>query len=267
MSEQASAHWHRVERALLCYRERFGAPAPFWLRDDDAVAPSAALDRLLGMAREVDVPVSLAVIPAGIDPALRPYLDALPSTCVLQHGFAHAVHAPPGRKKCEFPAERDLVAMRDEIADGRMRLDCFAGFVPIFVPPWNRIAPTVAAALPALGFAALSTYGDRRRPQAAPGLATLGTHVDPVAWHDGRGFLGHAAVLAALAGRLERLVAGEADAGEPTGLLTHHLVHDDETFAFLDELLQFLARRGLTRWLSGAMLLEEFGRDEATETT
>lgn len=257
-----AADWARARRALVAVRERLGEPARFWLRDDDAVAPGSALDRLLAIAAAAGVPVSLAVIPDRVEPALEPALRCRPGVAVLQHGFAHADHAPPGEKSREFGPDRPLAGMAAEIGEGRARLESFAGFVPIFVPPWNRIAPALAADLPSLGFPILSAYTNRREPVRIGGLAVLNAHLDPVAWHDGRGLGDTAEILSRLSARLEDQAAGRLPGAEPIGLLTHHLVHDEETFAFLNELLQFLTREGLTNWFSGAMLLAEFGQGE-----
>ncbi len=48
-----------------------GRIASFWLRDDDAVEPTARLDRLLGLTRTFAIPAVLAVIPARTDVASR----------------------------------------------------------------------------------------------------------------------------------------------------------------------------------------------------
>lgn len=259
MSAAGRADWERLERALVGFCDATGEPAGFWLRDDDAVAPRPALDRLLRLAADLGIPVSLAVIPALAEPALSEMLNERADVAVLQHGFAHLDHAPPGERSREFGPDRPLPAMTAEIAEGRARLQSFAGFVPIFVPPWNRISPDLARELPGLGLPILSAYTHRREPQTIQGLAQLNTSIDPVAWHAGRGLADPAELLARLSDRLERRGDGRLAATEPIGLLTHHLVHDEETFAFLGELLQFLNRRGLTRWFSGAMLLQEFG--------
>ncbi len=65
--------------------------ATFWWRDDDAVAPSPALDRLLGLGSQ---PLALAVIPAEMVPELAGYLTGR-KVDVLQHGYAHRNHEPP----------------------------------------------------------------------------------------------------------------------------------------------------------------------------
>ena len=72
-----------------------------------------------------------------------------------------------------------------------------------------------------------------------------------------RPFAGAAAVLAALAGHLHARRTGGADGDEPTGLLTHHLVHDDDTWDFVAALLAHIGRHPAGRWRSAADL---FGR-------
>ena len=53
-----------------------GGIARFWLRDDDAVEPTAALDRLLGAMN--GMPLTLAVIPAFSGAALAARLAVRP---------------------------------------------------------------------------------------------------------------------------------------------------------------------------------------------
>ncbi|TIS82782.1 MAG: polysaccharide deacetylase, partial [Mesorhizobium sp.] len=55
--------WQPLVEELACWR-RADRKAEFWLRDDDAVDPTAALDRLLELTRALEVPLTLAVIPA-----------------------------------------------------------------------------------------------------------------------------------------------------------------------------------------------------------
>src|SRR5205807_523163 len=116
--------------------------ASFWWRDDDAAAPTAALDRLLGLGSQ---PLALAVIPANLDPALPGRLDGHRMDGrridVLQHGFAHRNHEPPDRKKAELGAARPPGAVLDELRAGWSRLAAAFGdrALPVLVPPWNRI--------------------------------------------------------------------------------------------------------------------------------
>ena len=245
-----AALWRALGDSLSRLAED-GRPIRFWLRDDDAVAPSATLDRLIAVAGEV--PLALAVIPALAEPALAGRLAECPRVSVLQHGYAHTDHSAPAAKKCELGPERPAATVLGELAAGRDRLGIFTRVVPVLVPPWNRIAEDIVAGLPALGFRALSVYGER--PVSRAGLPRLNTHIDPVDWHGGRAFLGEDVVLASLIARLERLRTGAAERDEPTGILTHHLVHDAASFAFLANLLPAIADHPACRWQSVETLL------------
>ena len=123
------------------------------------------------------------------------------------------------------------------------------------VPPWNRIGAGVEAALPALGFRGLSTFGPR--PAAGPGY--LNTHIDIIDWHGGRGFAGEAACLATATGHLSDRRTGRCDPEEPTGLLTHHLVHDAGCWQFVDHFLAELQDHPAAAWVTTADALAEAG--------
>ena len=237
--------WNALERELAQWAAA-GRTATLWWRDDDAVAPSAALDRLLtlGAGR---APVALAVVPEPAGEPLARRLATAPLVRVLQHGWAHRNHRPAGARSAELGADRPLAMVTDELARGRDHLASLFGarFLPVLVPPWNRIDPPVVAALPRLGFRGLSCFG----PRPAGERATVNTHVDPIAWRAGRGFVGEAKALDALIGHLADRRTGAADADEPTGLLTHHLVHDAALWHFLDRLLEFTAAHAAVRWL------------------
>jgi predicted glycosyltransferase len=232
--------WRRLDGVLDNLRMR-GAKVALWWRDDDAVAATPALDRLLSLRARAAVPLSLAVIPAHADAALARRLASEPDVCVLQHGFAHANQAPPGAKKIEL-GHCPMPLMLGEIELGAQRLERLFGraFRPVMVPPWNRIDPALPALLPDLGIRGLSTFKDRARREPAPGLVQVNTHWDPIAWR-GSGGLGDPA---ALLDQLSDLIESRADfslaAQEPIGLLTHHLVHDGWIWRFLDDILDRL---------------------------
>lgn len=236
---------------LAAELDRWAEPPVLWWRDDDAVAPSPALDRLLTCADAAGAPPALAVIPALAEEGLAARLDRGPGVDVLQHGYAHRNHAPPERKKIELGA-RPTAEVMDELAAGRARLDALFGgqALPVLVPPWNRIEDEVAAALAAAGYRGLSTKGARGAPR--PGLVEVNVHADLIDWRGTRGFAGEEAVLGQLAGHLAARREGRADPGEPTGLMTHHRDHDAGCWDFLEALAGFLARRGGVRWLRAA---------------
>jgi hypothetical protein len=139
--------------------------------------------------------------------------------------------------------------MLAETEAGKARLDAlFAGKVlPVFVPPWNRIAEELAQALPRVGYAALSTY-KRRPPQGSP--LRLNTHWDPIDWRGGGGLADEATLLDQLVRLIEEDLAREPGVLEPIGLLTHHLVHDGWIERFLDELVGRLLASGAARFVS-----------------
>ena len=255
MSTAATTAWQGLERELAAWAAT-GRRAELWWRDDDAGAPSKALDRLLDLAAASGAPLALAVIPARAEPALASLLAAhAADTGVLQHGYAHANHAPAGAKKCELvdPAVRPEIL--DELSRGREHLAALFGarLRPVMVPPWNRIDPALAARLSGLGFAALSTY-QARKAAAVSGLAQVNCHLDILQWHPQRQFLGTAAALALLTDHLAAKRLGAADAGEPSGILSHHQAHDEAAWDFLAELLERLAHHSAVRLLPAAEL-------------
>jgi hypothetical protein len=172
---------------------------------------------------------------------------------VLHHGWCHANHAASG-KKSEYPTERHPVEVADELDEGRQRLRSLFGprVLPVFVPPWNRVADRF---LPLLAEAGLTTVSQQApRLTALPdGIAALDVDLDVTAWHGDRGFIGVGPALGRLiAGLRARRESGDDSA---IGVLTHHLIMDRATEGFLTQLL--LWTRGLpsARWLGADELL------------
>ncbi|WP_293807727.1 polysaccharide deacetylase family protein [uncultured Bosea sp.] len=231
-------------QALALELDRWSAAGrriDLWLRDDDAVAPSPALDRLSDLTERFAAPVLLAVIPLLAEPALSATLRSKPLLRPCQHGATHRNHAPKGSKKSEFGAEREAAEVDAEIACGWQRLRDLLGddTLPIFVPPWNRIAQDHAARLSALGFAGLSCFRGYRHG-AAGGPLLLNTHIDIMDWHAGR--IGRAAadILDELVVLLAQRRQGET--GDiALGLLLHHRDHDEAAWTFLSDLMRAAA--------------------------
>ena len=175
--------WDWLARELDRWGES-GQSASFWWRDDDATEPSAELERLLQTSLHHDLPLALAVIPAQLDPRLVTHLQQFPRTSVLQHGFNHRSHALPGQRKLELGGDRDADAILGELAQGyRILQQQFADrFVPVMVPPWNRIDANLLARLSDIGLCGLSTMRVRRLAHPAPGLLQVNTHLDPINW-------------------------------------------------------------------------------------
>ena len=193
------------------------------------------------------VPVTLAVIAARSGQALADRLTGDPGICVAVHGWAHRNHAGPEEKKQELGPHRPVGVVMEELARGLRHLQALHGtqFVPVLVPPWNRIHPDIVQGLPALGYAALSVFG----PEKPGPLRVLNTHVDLIDW---RG-TGRAKDLETL---LAEIVAAlQRDA--PIGLLTHHLIHDVRAWAVVERVLALTTGQGSARWAGLPVLLAQ----------
>lgn len=233
--------WQELDEELARW-VGLGRSATLWWRDDDAVDATPALDRLLAMRARHDVGLGLAVIPERATDALAKRLAEDGATAVLQHGYAHQNHAAAGEKKTELGPHRPAMLVLGELGTGWVALERLFGAraLPVMVPPWNRIAPALVPTLPEIGLRGLSTFGPRKRVEPVRGLRQVNTHLDPIDWHGGRGFVGEEAAITSLIRSLAiRRQAGlESGMGEePTGLLTHHLVQDEAVWAFIDRLI------------------------------
>lgn len=251
-------HWQALALELDHWSAS-GRAIGLWLRDDDAIAPSPALDRLSELAERFAAPVLLAVIPLLAEPALATALRAMPLLRPCQHGAAHLNHAPAGGKKSEFGAERIAADVDTDIARGRKRLHDLLGdaVLPVFVPPWNRIAQNHAARLGALGFAGLSCFRDYRLgPDGGPRL--LNTHVDVMDWHGGR--IGRPAtdILEELVAMLAARRQGEAGDIE-LGLLLHHRDHDETAWSALTDILSAATAHPAVRMIDPGRLAAQPG--------
>ncbi len=232
----------------IARRADSGKPLRLWLRDDDAVEPTAALDRLLALTTAHDVPVLLAAIPAFTGQALADRLAGENHVSVAVHGWAHKSHSGPGEKNQELGDHRPAPDVLRELGEGVEKLSALhAGrFVPMLVPPWNRIAPSVVAGLPGLGFRALSVFG----PEKPAPLSMLNTHVDIIDWRGTRGGRQVEDVIADL------VRVSQAQEG-PIGLLTHHLVHDEAAWNGMSLVFEATAGRAECGWCGVDDLLTE----------
>lgn len=242
------ADWQALEDELNAWADA-GQTATLWWRDDDASKPCDALARLLALSRGANTPLGLAVVPQWAVDELAPLLAEQRLVEVMQHGFAHKNHAGAGEKKCEFPPSRPRKDAMGDLMEGGKVMQGFANRAAVLVPPWNRFDTRLLPVLPGMGVRGISAYGPRARANAAPALRQVNTHVDPINWRGGRGFLGEGPVLAAMTAHLQARRQGEADADEPTGLLTHHLDHDEEGWCFIARLLDLTGRHSSVKWL------------------
>lgn len=247
------AAWAAFAAEVAAWRAE-GRVVEFWWRDDDAGRQVPALSRLIGLASRNEVPLALAAVPDSAERAAFAEIGA--QVTVIQHGVDHLNRGAPAEKKTEFPVTEPIERAVCRLVGGREKLERAAGdrFMPVLAPPWNRLSAALLPHLGAAGYRGLTTFGVRKVTNPAPGVQAVNTHVDIVDWKGTRGFAGEDQVLAQAVRHLAARRTGAADAAEPTGWLTHHAVHDEGCWTFLQRL--FDATRGLDgiRWRSPAEL-------------
>lgn len=242
--------WQRLS-AELDQWQALGRAATLWWRDDDAVTATPALEKLLGLQRRHGVPLALATIPAQVQEALACKLEHHPQIAVLQHGYAHANHAGKGERATELGAQRPREVVVEELQKGWRNLRALFAhrLLPVMVPPWNRISPGLYPDLYGLGYRALSCFSPRSHAELDCGLLQSNCHADLIDWRGGRRFRGEDPTLEQICDHLQARRQGRADATEATGILSHHLAHDDDCWRFLDTLLDRCNRHPGARWL------------------
>lgn len=221
-------------------------PRAIWWRDDDARRRGPRLDALAALARATRAPLALAVIPEGVDAALLDWC-AGEGVDVLQHGVAHENHQRAG-KSAELGDARDAETIVTSLCAAREKLASPA-FVPVLVPPWNRMREDLAGPLAAAGYIGVSRFGGP--VQEAP-LRRIDTHIDPIAWRTTRSLV---------AGDTLANMTAEAIATEgPIGLLTHHLDHDEPISAFVAAFAALVDQHAGAEWASARALFGKDGR-------
>jgi peptidoglycan/xylan/chitin deacetylase (PgdA/CDA1 family) len=207
------------------------------------------------------VPLALAVIPSALDPALAELVEEHSHVSVLVHGWRHVSHAPAGTKTSEYPPGRDSAELERELGAARDAVEAVASrrFVPVFVPPWNRMAEDAVALLAGAGYRALSVMA-RSRKDAPP--SRLDVHWDPVDWRGSRGLGDEVALL----DRLSELLREGLEPGRhaPLGLLTHHAVHDGWIDRFCDDVLDRLRSSSAVRFVAAREALNSLSPHEKT---
>ena len=218
---------------------REGLTPCFWLRDDDAIHPTAALDRLLGLVDAYGVPLLLAVVPMGATEALAERIGGETLVTPAVHGYAHKRYTPDSAPAMELGGKRSADEILDELKAGRAKLHRLFGarLSGILVPPWNRLSREVAARLHEIGFTALSTNSWHEDGSSLP---QLNAQIDIVDWANGKRGRSLEWTMGELLRRLEQ---ARERGGAPLGILSHHLVHDEQAWATLEGLIRTLKER------------------------
>ncbi len=250
-SNEFNSAWPMLQRELDLWADS-GKQASFWWRDDDAISATPQLDILDSLSQAFNVPVAIAVIPDRLETSLPLYLQGRDHFSVLQHGYRHTSHSAKGVKKIELGGERELDVIATEISNGYKKLKtAFPDhFIPVIVPPWNRIESRTYKILRETGLTGISIVRARKLSHPIPGLLQVNTHLDPVSWRHGRGFIGSQIAIALLHQHLYLRRTTDRCGDEPTGLLTHHLDQNKEVWNFCRSLFKRLNQHPAVHWLS-----------------
>ena len=221
----------------------------FWLRDDDAVEPTPALDRLITLTAAYAVPLTLAVIPRRTGEPLAVRLDREDHVTVAVHGWAHRSHrigaAAGGGAGGEYGPQRPAEVRLEETRGALVKLRRLHGdrVLPVLVPPWNRIERAFVPRLAEAGYAALSAWG----PEVAGPVPEVNAQVGIVAYSPGTAAT---ADPVQVAGQIAARMRACRDAGQGAiGVLTHHLMHDADTDGLLRVVFEVTRNAG-GAWVS-----------------
>ncbi|MEP3049610.1 MAG: polysaccharide deacetylase family protein [Roseibium sp.] len=231
-----------------------GRKVRFWWRDDDAIEPTALLDRMLTLANQHSVDVALAVIPKDATEALVDRLKNEPHALVLQHGWQHKnfQRKDLGEKAAELGSRRDPDELMAQLKDGKVRLEQLFGdrFIHAMVPPWNRIDPRISRQLSGIGLSGLSTFTWHNFPRTHQ----VQSHIDIIKWKKQVRFIGWESARL----RFDLQMTRRRNTGyEPLGILSHHLAHDEGCFEFLEEFLELAAHHEGADWPGVRQLFSE----------
>ncbi|MGL4974129.1 MAG: polysaccharide deacetylase family protein, partial [Bosea sp. (in: a-proteobacteria)] len=101
-------------KAELGEWQRAGLVARIWFRDDDAMVPTMALERLIKLTRQHAIPLLLAVIPMRAEASLADRLASEAHIDIAMHGVWHRNYMPPDEKSQETPALRGMAVIAQE---------------------------------------------------------------------------------------------------------------------------------------------------------
>ncbi len=221
--------WESVDREMEEWVAAGRAPL-FWWRDDDARRPSKNLDRLLGLSDVHGVPVVLSVIPdvdlADLAAVIRDRALIQP----VQHGWRHVDGNKGGKFKTEFALDCPPAEVAAALNAGWRRISAAMDALPIYVPPWNQLTTNVKLALADTPLRCVSCAGPLGK--ASDGLLEINVHIGIANWNPAR-FRGVAAILELINKELF-IRRRHSRWTEPIGLVTHHGICDEESWAFLD---------------------------------
>ena len=244
--------WTPVLREIRHWQTQ-GKTARLWLRDDDAIEPSARFEQMASLVSGHNIPITLAVIPEPASEALAISVKSWTGCTVAMHGFAHKNHADAKDKKSEFGLQRTAEEVSGELETGLAKMRRLFGdkFNNMFVPPWNRFDQCHVGLLVKAGFETLSTFGWKDANVGSASIFVLNTHIDIIDWKRTRAGKPIGILINELA---NALTTARQNNCAPIGILCHHLVHDEQAWRFLQSLMNLVEENKNMRWCSSERL-------------
>lgn len=229
-----------------------GLTATFWWRDDDAIEATPELDRLIEESTQAQAPLLLAVIPLKARSSLKDTLYKNEHIVIAQHGYAHINHAPRGQGlgAWEIGLHRGEHVVMDDLAKGfQILLSMFEDrFIPVVVPPWNRIDSGIFKPMADFGYLGVSAFGSLPSNEEDNDLIQVNCHCDPIKWKGGARFTGEEKSIAMICEHLKLRRTNKIQLNESTGLLTHHLDMDEPSWLFVHQLGKMLKAHPAAQW-------------------
>lgn len=278
MDKQHDNFWKPIDKELNRWA-RDGLKLPVWWRDDDAIEDTKQLHRLLELSADQSVPLALACVPMNLKPNLLRLLHGKQDISVILHGWSHENNSGTGRSPSEFPdaasSSQDIEKIRQGV---KILSNAFSNqFVPVMAPPWHQMNNELIQRLPEAGIHTLSLLGARHARSDPNNLSRLNVHFSPIDYRNGPKLkktdvivhqilrsLVRRRMAAQQQGRFKRWMTSIqstsrfadgireiradlrgnilVDSTEPFGIVTHHLDHDEEIWAFVHNWLRLLSR-------------------------
>ena len=254
--DAAAVHAFAALHEELDQWQKEGRHCPLWWRDDDLSTDTPALRTLADMAERNGVPVLVAVIPGRASASLAQDTAAMSLLSFCQHGLHHRNNEPEGNPPSEFGTSRPLDAVAADLREGRDRMVALFGerFLPVFVPPWNRLRREGMAVLKELGMRGASMYeGETDGFDVV--VPVVNTHMDILVWASSPPIACRSTD--ELVGRLVTLLRSARATAEPVapvGILTHHLPMNADSWTFMQRLFDATQAHSCVRWLSPSEL-------------
>jgi hypothetical protein len=123
-------------------------------------------------------------------------------------------------------------------------------YLRVFVPPWHGFDARFLPLLPRYGIGWISRKGPRPSERATEGLRQANAHAAPIRWSVPPSFGDEEEYLSTIVDHLRGRRVRSYDFDEPTGILTHHLVQNDASYAFIARLLDLTAKHQAAEWLN-----------------